>query len=675
MQNKILEQDYTKEEMVYVKLKSKFKLMFLVISIIPILLLGVISYVLGLKNAVTISKQNTLVQVEETSKRFEELIDDIELQLDILTNIYLAGGWSEFKKNAEHMNEKSGNIYLNTLLALEEGRVFKNSKERNLAIDVFSQPWYTTVKSKELFVSPPNVAPASGKIAITISKAIIVNGQKIGAIAVPLNFGEVMERMLNSKIGETGYFFMMYKDETVLAHPNDEWPGNKITKYVPKLSVMFTEDKQGEFIDYIGTRGHKKFATYKKIERANVILAGGTYYNEFEKKFNVVKLVIIAVVLLSLILSTVYYIVINKDVINNLNKFIEEFKKGAAGDLNANVEIKTRDELQELSEEFNIFIQKLNSVISNVKQLAVNVEMENNDLTDSMTVIVNGDTDANGIIQLNQYINQILDNVRNQTASSEESLAAVEEISASSGLISEKIKETSASFDETVRIANTSYEDIEKLSESMEVINSSVDSTNGRIDNLKDMSVDIGEILTAINSVAEQTNLLALNAAIEAARAGEAGRGFAVVADEIRKLAEQTNKETEKIENLITNIRNEVDKVKTGGEETQEKVISGIEIMKVSRESMLKIIDLTNGNQGEISEINQSAQEQTNASTEVASAISVITDNSTEIESLSIETTNISESVKGTLEEKLLLVKELNELVEKLKNDLEFFEV
>ena len=356
-----------------------------------------------------------------------------------------------------------------------------------------------------------------------------------------------------------------------------------------------------------------------------------------------------------------------------MKNVIEVLEKGAKGDLSARIPISTNNELAIISEKINELFEGIGNSLEKAKVLSNNVEFEMQDLNDTMIAVVGDDHSDEGIVKLSSHIAKVLDNVRNQTASSEESLAALQEISATVQNMNTYIDNAIAGFHNTLELSNESFEKINNMSQSMNDIKDSVDATNVEIDGLKKLSDNIGQILTAITGIAEQTNLLALNAAIEAARAGDAGRGFAVVADEIRKLAEQTNKETGKISGLIGTIQSKVETVKNGGDNVKDRVISGYKLAQASRDNIQKITELTRKNNEDILEISNSAKEQATASEEITSAISSITDSSTEIESLCVETDEVAETVKVILEDKLSTINNIVSSAMELKNDLAIF--
>ena len=180
----------------------------------------------------------------------------------------------------------------------------------------------------------------------------------------------------------------------------------------------------------------------------------------------------------------------------------------------------------------------------------------------------------------------------NQLASTMEELSAtfseqshqVNDTAVSLDSMTETVKDAVTSLnnnqeiiDNTVKSANEGKKQLNDLKESMEKIHTDADSLSDTITNLANSSSEIGNIVTVINDIADQTNLLALNAAIEAARAGEAGRGFAVVADEVRKLAERTQKATSEVTNIVSTLQNEAITASSAMSKEAEKVKEGVQ--------------------------------------------------------------------------------------------------
>ncbi len=387
----------------------------------------------------------------------------------------------------------------------------------------------------------------------------------------------------------------------------------------------------------------------------------------------------IAVVLLAFI------IVISFDINKAIKSFIATFRKAAIGDLTVRIDSKGKDEFALLSNEFNSFISNISNLVTDVQSLSDTVSEESQTLLWTMDNIVKGNDSSyfnqmkekmsEGILHLEDRVEDVLDNVRNQSASTQESLAALEEICASNGCINNNCKHTLSSSEEAVKIGNDSFETVNRLTVDMDTINRRVKDANQKISELINFSGKISDIIDSIDTISEQTNLLALNAAIEAARAGEAGKGFAVVAEEIRTLAEKTSGETEKIESILNNISHEIEIVKSANEDVEKSVVEGIECAHDVKGKIENIISITNHNNNDIAEISFSTNEQVVASEEITRAVKDITDNSSAIENLGIETFRIAKEIANILDSKLKNLDKLNGITHQLQKNLEHFRV
>ncbi|HEU0265897.1 MAG TPA: methyl-accepting chemotaxis protein, partial [Geobacterales bacterium] len=152
-----------------------------------------------------------------------------------------------------------------------------------------------------------------------------------------------------------------------------------------------------------------------------------------------------------------------------------------------------------------------------------------------------------------------------------------------------------------------------------------VKATAQTVESLGNRSEEIGEIVGVIEDIADQTNLLALNAAIEAARAGEQGRGFAVVADEVRALAERTTKATKEIGQMIKGIQGETRRAVSAMEEGVQEVKSGTQEASRSGEALQKILQVIGTLSGQVNQIATAAEEQTATTTEISDNMQQIT--------------------------------------------------
>lgn len=622
---------------------------------------------------------NVITSSQEENDNYENTIlktSEGIMQLSPDKNLWFIGDTRE-TKNIFHIS-----------LRVNNGAVVREEKYDVIAGGYDKDEWWKGPMDNGFNWSAPYVWDAwgPGTELISYGKRVEKDGKIIGVAGSEFYFNKLKEDLSKIKIFDTGYITLMDKDLNYLYHPNKEIKTPKDiseeTYNLFKKEIIDADSDKG-IIKYIDGK-MDKILVYKKLSNGWIIAANPTL-NEMFATLNRLNKIILSILILVILIGIGISLVVSKTISNPIIQMEKEFNSLAQGNLKSKLNVSSKDEIGSLSVNFNNFVGKLYETISNIMILTKEVVDNNTIVNKSMNNLVNGQNSPyykelknaldKGMIHLNDSIANVLDNVRNQTASSEESLAALEEVSATSENINNNIKITNTSFIETLQIANSSAKDMKEMSDSMKEITASTEQTNHEIEKLRGLSNNIGSILTAISSVSDQTNLLALNAAIEAARAGEAGRGFSVVADEIRKLAEQTNKETGKIEEIIKAIQNEVEIVKDGSNEIKIKVENGLKISLESQKNMEKIIQNNTKNAEEIQEISASVDEQAIASKEITYAIGNIAESSGHIESLSTENTEISDKVKDSIMKNQELLGSLEGLIKKLEEDLGFFKL
>jgi methyl-accepting chemotaxis protein len=270
----------------------------------------------------------------------------------------------------------------------------------------------------------------------------------------------------------------------------------------------------------------------------------------------------------------------------------------AQGDLTIQVPVTSGDELGRLTRHFNDVVPKLREMVGKVAHV-----------TDKV---------ASASVQLSATAEQMAKGAESLTSQTAHTATAVEEMNATVGEVAQNSGKAAAMAQETVATAKTGREVVTETVTGMEQLSNAVTQSATIIAALGKSSDQIGEIVRVIEDIADQTNLLALNAAIEAARAGEQGRGFAVVADEVRKLAERTTKATKEIGDMIRHIQQDTKGAVTSMEEGTQKVVGGVALVNKTGEALAMIAERVTQTADMIRQIAVAAEEQSVATQQIA---------------------------------------------------------
>lgn len=291
---------------------------------------------------------------------------------------------------------------------------------------------------------------------------------------------------------------------------------------------------------------------------------------------------------------------------SEVNKILEAVEKISEGDFSVEFEYFDRgDAISRLYAGLSEMLKKLNITTHKVKDIA--------------------NTLSSASYELSASAEQIAASVQEQSSQAGEIASAVEEMSAT---IVENSKNANYALEEakrSVEIAKSGGETIKEIIEQMEKVAESVKSLAGVINKLESSSEKIGEIISVIDDIADQTNLLALNAAIEAARAGEHGRGFAVVADEVRKLAEKTVKSTKEIRDIISQIQNSMGTVVKSVDNSLGIVDEGIKKADIANKALYDIITVVENEKDLFNQLASASAQQAATSEQISRNIEMMT--------------------------------------------------
>ncbi|NJK32847.1 MAG: methyl-accepting chemotaxis protein, partial [Deltaproteobacteria bacterium] len=280
------------------------------------------------------------------------------------------------------------------------------------------------------------------------------------------------------------------------------------------------------------------------------------------------------------------------------------------GDLTQRIDVNSKDELGRLAHYFNIFVEKIHDTISHVLGSANEV--------------------AAASTQIASTTDEMLRGLGEQTAQVTQISSAIEEMAASVTEVAQQSAEASGQARQSGERAKKGGEVVEQTVGNMREIDSSVSASAEAVRSLGSRGEQIGEIVQVINDIADQTNLLALNAAIEAARAGEHGRGFAVVADEVRKLAERTTKATEEIAQSIGAIQNETSEAVERMEAGAAQVRQGVERAELAGRSLQRNRASADQVARMIHSIAAASEEQSAASEQISRSVESVSRTSSE---------------------------------------------
>ncbi|KEF32412.1 Methyl-accepting chemotaxis protein [Marinobacter nitratireducens] len=471
--------------------------------------------------------------------------------------------------------------------------------------DPRSRPWFQKAREtgQASFTEPYHDASTNDTIISTM--APVKRGSYEGVAGADIGLGAIDKILKTITLAGTGYAALINEAGTILFHPNQELVGKNISVLIgaqPKL------DGSEHSFDVEGASWLASFHGIRDARGVDWYLA--TFVNQDKlnapvQDARVSGLIIAAVGLLISLVILRFGINVLLAPVRRLNTAMADIGSGDA-DLTQRLDDSARDEFGTLAGSFNRFVENIQTVVRDVQH-------GSRELGENVTA-------------LRETARTSRTSVESQQSEVDMVATAINEMSAAAGEIAQNAQQTADAANTADQDSRASLETVTASRDAVEKLAREVTEAAEVIDTLGKDVTSITSVLEVIQGIAEQTNLLALNAAIEAARAGEAGRGFAVVADEVRNLAQRTQASTEEINNMIERLQKgandavEVMKASTAvSNVSMEKAQDAMESLNRIAEAITAISQMT-------SQIATASEEQTSVTEELNSSITRISD-------------------------------------------------
>ena len=495
--------------------------------------------------------------------------------------------------------------------------------------DPLTRPWYIQAyNSPEMIITPPYV-DITGAAVVTLAQRF--NGAMNGVLAADLSIGYITEQINNLQIDNAGFAFLLDENNKILAFRDTSYAQKDATSLAQTLNSSHIEalrnNAEVNTIDW--QDGSEKLIRLTRLKGTSWTLGlvedKNLAYQTIETQV-INKLIV--VVILAFIILIIASLVVNHmfKPLQALTDAVEKLSRGD-GDLTQRFTARKQDEIGQLESHMNRFLESLQQMVraisSDTEQLIKQIN-ESSDIAAKASEGVNGQ---------HQDVDQIA--------------TAIHEMSATASEVANHAEMTASAAQVSTQACVEGNEVIVKSSDSIEQLSVQLGDASKVVSALEENATEINKILSTIQAIAEQTNLLALNAAIEAARAGEQGRGFAVVADEVRVLSHRTQDSTEEIRSMIATLQQNSQHAVSSMASSTDIAKSSVAFANQAKVSLERITDSITEISDMATQIAGAAEEQRAVSEDISRNTQAISDTSNQ---LSHQTQEVSDNAQMMLQ-------------------------
>ncbi|MDU9403054.1 methyl-accepting chemotaxis protein [Pseudomonas sp. zfem004] len=460
--------------------------------------------------------------------------------------------------------------------------------------------WYKAATAAgQTIVTEPYISASAGKLVITLATPVQQASRLIGVSGVDTDLQTISNLINTLDFDGRGHAFIVNGEGKILIHPKGELALKTLGDVYPANTPRI-----GSGLKEVEVDGRKQFISFTHVDGvpsadwyvALVLDQDAAFAMLGELRTSAVVATLIAVIVIIALLGLLIRVLMEP--LHVMGRAMHDIAEGE-GDLTRRLKIHAQDEFGSLAQSFNRFVERIHESIREVASATGQVNsVAGQVVSASNASIHNADQQSSRTSSVAAAINQLG--------------AAAQEIAQNAALASQHSSAARGLAEEGQQVVGETIEVMNQLS-------ARISDASGNIETLNNHTVNIGQILDVISGISQQTNLLALNAAIEAARAGEAGRGFAVVADEVRNLAHRTQDSAQQVQRLIEELQAGAQMAVSTMNQSQQHSDRSVGIANQAGERLGSVTQRI----GEIDGMNQSVATATEEQTAVVESINV----------------------------------------------------
>ncbi|HWR06973.1 methyl-accepting chemotaxis protein [Sporomusa sp.] len=518
--------------------------------------------------------------------------------------------------------------------------------------NVATAEYFTQGMQGHTVITNPRISPVKGNYVTVVAVPVKSGDRVTGILFATVDMEGLSKKVTSTKIGKSGYAYVVQGDGTVIIHPDkniilklNTLTDTTISPALRKITEEMVNGANG-IVQYKYS-DRERIVAYYPIEGVKWSLAVTAPIEEITDSLSKLLVTTIITILAVLAVTALLIAWYARRFVKPILLLETAANRIAGGDISLEqLDIHSNDEIGRLARSFELMSHNLYTLVKKIlgatEQVAASAE-ELNASSEQSAQAANAITTA---------ITQIAEGSNEQMGAAEYTRTVIVEMTDSLQQLTSRADQAASHSDQAAEQAQAGDKVVEKVALQMRQIEETVISSAQVVSKLGERSKEIGQIVDTISGIAGQTNLLALNAAIEAARAGEQGRGFAVVAEEVRKLAEQSQDAAKKIAELIGEIQGDTEKAVVAMDNGTREVKIGAEVVNTAGVTFQKIVELVDAVSKQVKEISAAMQQLFAGSQEIVLSIQ-------KVDSLGKESAGEAQGVSAASEEQLASMEEI----------------